>query len=95
MSEYIITKKQIEELNKAYGGMQVVTSWLSAYAIFDTSEFPPSMKSRHLAVTLPNIVRCKDCKFCMTYMAGTYCDYMAHVIELDGFCAWGVQKAAE
>lgn len=38
------------------------------------------------------IVRCMDCKFCMAYMACTYCDYMAHAIEPDGFCAWGERK---
>lgn len=41
---------------------------------------------------LTEIVRCRDCKFCMAYMAGTYCDYMAHAIEPDGFCAWGKRK---
>ena len=40
------------------------------------------------------IVRCRDCKWCMAYMAGTYCDYMAHAVELDGFCAWGERKEA-
>lgn len=38
------------------------------------------------------IVRCRDCKWCMAYMAGTYCDYMAHAVELDGFCAWGARR---
>ena len=38
------------------------------------------------------IVRCRDCKWCMAYMSGTYCDYMSHAIELDGFCAWGEKK---
>lgn len=38
------------------------------------------------------VVRCRDCEFCMAYMAGTYCDYMAHAIEPDGFCAWAKRK---
>lgn len=38
------------------------------------------------------IVRCRDCKHCMAYMAGTYCDQMAHSVELDGFCAWGERR---
>jgi len=38
------------------------------------------------------IVRCRDCRFCMAYMAGAYCDYMAHAIEPDGFCAWGERR---
>lgn len=40
------------------------------------------------------IVRCRDCKFCMAYMAGTYCDYMAHSVEPDGFCAWAERRDA-
>ena len=62
MSEYIITQEQISELNRAHGGMKIVTSWLSCYAIWDTSCSPPLMKSEHLAITLPNVVRCRDCK---------------------------------
>lgn len=38
------------------------------------------------------VVRCSDCKHCMSYMAGTYCDYMAHAIEPDGFCAWAERR---
>lgn len=40
------------------------------------------------------IVRCRDCKWCMAYMSGTYCDYMAHAVELDGFCAWAIRRGA-
>lgn len=42
--------------------------------------------------SMRKIVRCKDCKYYMAYMAGAYCDYMAHAIEPDGFCAWGIKK---
>ena len=41
---------------------------------------------------LESVVRCRDCAYCMAYMAGTYCDYMAHAIEPDGFCAWAERK---
>lgn len=103
MSEYIITREQIEELNKANCGMQIVTSWLSAYAIFDTSGFPPFMKSQHLAITLPNVVRCRDCKhFSETdnyHPSGNYtsfyCKYFdayCGEIDPDCFCAWGERK---
>ena len=106
MSEYIITTKQIEELNKAHGGMQIVTSWLSAYAIFDTSEFPPLMKSEHLAITLPNVVRCRDCKHYYEadnyHPSGNYvrrcCKYFDTYddeVEPDGFCAWGEKVVKE
>ena len=99
MSEYIITSEQIEELNKAHGGMQIVTSWLSAYAIFDTSTFPPLMKSQHLAITLPSVVLCRDCKrFKPREGATLNCRFehpsMPNTVEWcyaepDGFCKWG------
>lgn len=38
------------------------------------------------------VVRCRDCKWCMAYMSGTYCDYMAHAVAPDGFCAWGERR---
>lgn len=41
------------------------------------------------------VVRCRDCAYCMAYMAGTYCDYMAHSVEPDGFCAWAERKEGE
>lgn len=90
MSEYIITTEQIEELNRANYGMQIVTSWLSAYAIFDTSEFPPLMKSQHLAITLPNLVRCRDCfRYSLDDYGNTWCAYVASAVQPDDFCAWG------
>ena len=46
----------------------------------------------HYGTLHEEIVRCRDCKFCMAYMAGTYCDYMAHNVEPDGFCAWAERK---
>lgn len=102
MSEYIITSKQIEELNKAHGGMQILTSWLSAYAIFDTSEFPPLMKSEHLAITLPNVVRCRNCAYICNrecangfeYHTCSYFDSEYAEVDPDGFCAWG-EKVVE
>jgi len=100
MSEYIITTEQIEELNKAHGGMQILTSWLSAYAIFDTSKFPPQMKSEHLAITLPNVVRCRDCKYYQPKEGAMLsCKFEYHgftqwkLAEPDGFCAWGERRA--
>lgn len=107
MSEYIITKEQIEELNRAHGGMKIVTSWLSCYAIWDTSNTYPVMKSEHVAVDLPEIVRCRDCEFAAEYTTGALrCigylvepwDYYEDKpsegvkVEPDGFCAWGVRR---
>ena len=39
------------------------------------------------------VVRCRDCKHCMSYWKSDYCDYFAHVTnDPDGFCAWGERK---
>lgn len=36
------------------------------------------------------IVRCRDCRYCMSYWKSDYCDYFSHVTnDPDGFCAWG------
>ena len=95
MSEYIITKEQIKELNKAHGGMKIATSWLSCYAIWDTSNTYPVMKSEHVAVDLPEIVRCRDCKFFAADSLGDYCTLLdfEDVKPMGGmFCAWGERK---
>lgn len=99
MSEYIINTEQIEEINKAHGGMKTVTSWLSCYAIWDTSFTPPLMKSEHIAVELPGIVRCRDC---IHYKPDPnpidpgwpmWCeDTGRDLVQPDGFCAWGVRR---
>ena len=39
------------------------------------------------------VVRCGECKHFMAYMAGAYCDHMAHAVASDGFCAWGERRA--
>ena len=91
MSDYIITKEQIEELNKGHGGMEIVTSWLSCYAIWDTSNTYPVMKSEHVAVDLPEIVRCRDCAHWATEARFTgMC--VGKQFKPDGFCAWGERK---
>lgn len=39
------------------------------------------------------IVRCRDCKYCMGYWKSDYCDYSSHVTNNpDGFCAWGERR---
>lgn len=97
MNEFIITEKQIKELNKAYGGMKTVTSWLSCYAIWDTSNTYPVMKSEHVAVELPEIVRCRDCRHYteddMEYYH--YCGSWCEQVKPDGFCAWGEKVVDE
>ncbi len=46
-------------------------------------------------LTGEEIVRCRDCKFCMSYWGANYCDYFSHVTnDPDGFCAWGERRDA-
>lgn len=96
MSEYLITKEQIKELDKAHGGMKIVTSWLSCYAIWDTSNTYPVMKSEHVAVDLPEIVRCRDCvRYSLDDYGNTWCAYVASAVQPDDFCAWGERKEGD
>jgi len=45
---------------------------------------------------LVHVVRCRDCKYCMSYWKSDYCDYFSHVTnDPDGFCAWGERKESE
>ena len=88
MSEYIIDTEKINELNRGN-----VTSWLSPYAISDTSVFPPRIKETHFAVTLPEIVRCRDCKFYLPDMYKHFtCEYLQLWVMPDDFCAWAERK---
>ena len=39
------------------------------------------------------IVRCRDCKYCMSFWKSDYCDYFSHVTnDPDGFCAWAERR---
>lgn len=39
------------------------------------------------------VVRCRDCKFCMSYWGADYCDFFSHVTnDPDGFCSWAVKR---
>ena len=101
MSEYIITKEQIEELNRTHGGMKIVTSWLSCYAIWDTSNIYPVMKSEHVAIDLPEIVRCRDCRHYMDYENSFepnlgYCrEHDREEVRDNWFCAWGEKVSGD
>ena len=44
---------------------------------------------------LTPVVRCRDCKFCMSYWGADYCDFFSHVTnDPDGFCSWGERRGA-
>lgn len=50
----------------------------------------------HLNIPCEMVVRCKDCKFCMSYWQSDYCDYFSHVTnDPDGFCAWGERREVD
>lgn len=39
------------------------------------------------------VVRCRDCRWLMSYWMSDYCDYFKHAINSpDGFCKWGERK---
>lgn len=41
------------------------------------------------------VVRCRDCKHCMSFWKSDYCDYFSHVTnDPDGFCKWGERRDA-
>ena len=73
MSEYIITDKQLKTATEAYLEHELSRPITDVFVSGDK---------------LPEIVRCRDCKFkdepwnC----AAPYC------VEPDGFCAWGRTK---
>ena len=57
-----------------------------------TSPFDPAARAVSLG---EEIVRCRDCKFCMSYWGADYCDHFSHVTnDPDGFCAWGERRDA-
>lgn len=44
---------------------------------------------------LTPVVRCRDCKFCMSYWGADYCDFFSHTTnDPDGFCSWGERRDA-
>ena len=48
----------------------------------------------HGATLMERVVRCRDCKYCMSYLKADYCDYFSHAInDPDGFCSRGVRRA--
>lgn len=60
---------------------EYVTEWGESVADFTVRE---------------EVVRCRDCKHCMSYWKSDYCDYFSHVInDPDGFCAWASRKESE
>ena len=56
------------------------------------SPYDPAVQAASLG---EEVVRCRDCRWCMAYSKATYCDRFAHelpTVELDGFCKWGERK---
>ena len=62
---------------------------MAEYIVEEPSEHSASWRVHE------RIVRCRDCKYCMSYWQSDYCDYFAHVTnDPDGFCAWGERRDA-
>lgn len=62
---------------------------MSEYVVEEPSDSSASWRVHEL------IVRCRDCKYCMSYWKADYCDYFSHAInDTDGFCAWGERRDA-
>lgn len=61
---------------------------MSEYVVEEPSDSSASWRVHEL------IVRCRDCKYCMSYWKADYCDYFSHVTnDPDGFCAWGERRS--
>lgn len=68
---------------------------MSEYIVRMPPDMPYEIKAELNAwyVESEPIVRCRDCKFCMSYWGADYCDFFSHVTnDPDGFCAWGERK---
>lgn len=75
---------------------------MSEYIVdFKNAERVSHFESLFADFTAPireEIVRCRDCKWCMAYSQATYCDRFAHAlpsVEPNGFCAWACHKKGE
>ena len=85
------------------------TLWLNCNSVTDltpeqaiaatlgaTDAKPTQVESSGTCHDLVHVVRCRDCKHCMSYWKSDYCDYFSHVTnDPDGFCAWGERKESE
>lgn len=61
---------------------------MSEYVVEEPSDSSASWRVHEL------IVRCRDCKHCISYWKSDYCDYFSHVTnDPDGYCAWGERRA--
>lgn len=63
---------------------------MAEYVVEEPSDRSPSWRAHE------RIVRCRDCRFLMSYWKSDYCDYFSHVTnDPDGFCAWGERKEVD
>lgn len=78
MSEFIITSDQLERL---IDGIE-----------HDTGREISRVVER--GAELPEVVRCRDCRFFATNIHGSYCKKsITRLSSPDGFCAWGERRA--
>lgn len=54
---------------------------------------PEPKETYKVKITLPKIIRCRDCKHFTTNIHGSYCKKSITTLSNhDGFCAWGERK---
>ena len=98
MSEYIIDTEQIKGITPYLLAAKTIPSWLACWALWDVSGAVPQRKDDGVAIGLPEIVRCRDCKYYESVPedSGDWCGYWTDRIYVDasgsGFCAWGERK---
>lgn len=79
MSEYIITAEQLKTATEAYLEHELKLPITEVFVSGDK---------------LPEIVRCRDCKYLVAHRTGcSYWDF-CDVYDTNGFCAWGERRDA-
>lgn len=95
MTEYIITRNQVEGIAPYLYAEKAVPSWLAFWAKWDVSNDIPLRKDEGLAVGLPEIVRCRDCVHFERTAKNGICHrskFLPMWAEPNGFCAWASRK---
>ena len=104
MTEYIINTEQIKGITPYLLAAKTIPSWLACWALWDVSGAVPQRKDDGVAIGLPEIVRCRDCKHYYevdnyrpngNYISRCckYFDVYMDEVEPDGFCAWGEKRS--
>ena len=96
MTEYIITDEQAKEVANQLPPYYVPT-WLHLWVHTKYPYVPPNdwvqVREEHIGISLPEIVRCRDCKCASVDEFGNgWCNENCREIKTWDFCAWGERK---